>query len=527
VSVVVCSYNGSRTIRECCEGLRRLEYPDYEVVVVDDGSTDETASIAAEYGFRVISTENRGLSSARNTGLEAATGEIVAYIDDDAYPDPAWLTHLATSFMRSNHAGVGGPNITPPDDGPTAVCVANSPGNPTHVLFTDEEAEHLPGCNMAFRKSALEAIGGFDTRFRIAGDDVDLCWRIRENGGTLGFSPAAMVWHHRRGSVRTYLKQQMNYGRAEGMLERKWPDKHNSFGHRDWQGRIYGAGLTSALPLYRPLVYHGVWGNAPFQSIYDRSPGTVLSLPLMPEWSLIMLLLSGLSALGILWRPLLLALPLLALSVVVVLIQAAVSASKASFGTVARTRFKKLKMIGLTTLLHLAQPLARLWGRLRADMLPGDAKWRGKLAWPWRRASKVWCEERLEPEARLTSLESAIRSKGVYVVHGGDFAPWDLEARGGLLGSIRTVMAVEEHNEGAQLIRFKTWPSIFRPAGWLIVLLLGLAGLAAWDGAWPVAVILASTGSVLALVTLANCARAAGSYLHGLRQCGSVEPADR
>src|SRR5256885_101342 len=91
ISVVVCSCNVGRTIRDACEGLRRLDYPNYEVIVVDDGSTDGTAAIASEYDVRLIRTPNRGLSSARNTGLAAATGEIVAYLDDDAYPDPHWL----------------------------------------------------------------------------------------------------------------------------------------------------------------------------------------------------------------------------------------------------------------------------------------------------------------------------------------------------------------------------------------------------------------------------------------------------
>ena len=134
ISVVVCSCNGASTIRECCEGLLKLEYPDYEVIVVDDGSTDRTAAIAGEFGFRVISTENRGLSNARNAGLEAATGEIVAYIDDDAYPDPHWLTYLAYTFLNTSHAGVGGPNIAPPGDGPIAECVDHAPGNPTHAI---------------------------------------------------------------------------------------------------------------------------------------------------------------------------------------------------------------------------------------------------------------------------------------------------------------------------------------------------------------------------------------------------------
>ncbi|HEX9823359.1 MAG TPA: glycosyltransferase, partial [Actinomycetota bacterium] len=218
ISVVVCSYNGERTIRECLDGLRGLDYPDHEVIVVDDGSTDSTAEIAARYPFRLIRTENRGLSSARNAGLAAATGEIVAYIDDDAYPDPHWLRYLAHAFLASDHAGIGGPNIPPPGDGTIAEAVAAAPGGPIHVLLSDDLAEHIPGCNMAFRRTALEAIGGFDTRFRVAGDDVDLCWRLQDAGHTIGFSPPAVVWHHRRSSVRAYWRQQKGYGKAEALL---------------------------------------------------------------------------------------------------------------------------------------------------------------------------------------------------------------------------------------------------------------------------------------------------------------------
>src|SRR6266487_6577886 len=102
------------------------------IFVVDDGSTDATASIARQYDCRLIRTENRGLANARNTGLNAATGEIVAYIDDDAYPDPHWLTYLAAWFLNTSHAAMGGPNLAPPGDGPIAECIARAPGGPVH-----------------------------------------------------------------------------------------------------------------------------------------------------------------------------------------------------------------------------------------------------------------------------------------------------------------------------------------------------------------------------------------------------------
>ena len=155
ISVVVCSYNGAETIEETLVALTKLNYPDYEVIVVDDGSTDATAEIARKYDVCLIQTENKGLSNARNLGMEAATGEIIAYIDDDAYPDPDWLKFLAAGFMGSDHAGIGGPNIAPPGDGLAADGVAHAPGGPVHVLLSDEVAEHIPGCNMAYRLDRL------------------------------------------------------------------------------------------------------------------------------------------------------------------------------------------------------------------------------------------------------------------------------------------------------------------------------------------------------------------------------------
>ena len=317
ISVVVCTYNGSRTLKQCCEGLLKLDYPDYEVIVVNDGSTDSTASIAGQLELRYIGLSNGGLSNARNVGLKAAAGEIVAYLDDDACPDPQWLRYLADAFETGGHVGIGGPNIAPAGDGLVADCVANAPGGPIHVLLDDVKAEHIPGCNMAFRKECLDQVGGFDTQFCIAGDDVDLCWSLQEKGWSLGYSPAALVWHHRRNSVRAYWKQQVNYGRAEAMLERKWPQKYNVAGHVPWVGRIYGTGVIAPLVSLRSRIYHGTWGSAPFQSLYEPAPGLLSSLPMMPEWYMITGGLAFLSALGLLWTPLRWTFPLLCIAVVI------------------------------------------------------------------------------------------------------------------------------------------------------------------------------------------------------------------
>ncbi|HEX9202409.1 MAG TPA: glycosyltransferase, partial [Vicinamibacteria bacterium] len=216
VSVVVCSYNGSKTLDGCLRSLETLRYPDYEVILVNDGSTDGVPEIAARYpGIRYHAQPNRGLSVARNVGMGLARGEIIAYTDDDCFADPDWLYFLVSKLLETGATGVGGPNLLPTKDGPVAACVSASPGTPAHILLDDNVAEHVPGCNMAFLADRLRAIGGFDPVYTKAGDDVDVCWRLQEEGDKIVFAPAAMVWHHRRATVKAYLKQQRGYGDAE------------------------------------------------------------------------------------------------------------------------------------------------------------------------------------------------------------------------------------------------------------------------------------------------------------------------
>jgi hypothetical protein len=113
VSVVVCTHNGSGIISQCLDGLKELEYPNFEVIIVNDGSTDSTAEIVKEYGFKLINIEHQGLSQARNVGLKNAMGEIVAYIDDDAKPDPHWLMGEHQGIRPMYLLLIKKPNISP------------------------------------------------------------------------------------------------------------------------------------------------------------------------------------------------------------------------------------------------------------------------------------------------------------------------------------------------------------------------------------------------------------------------------
>ncbi len=297
VSVVVCSYNGGRTLPQCLQSLMRLEYPDYEIILIDDGSTDNTAEIAARFpDVRTIRQSNQGLSAARNVGLHAARGSIVAYVDSDAYADPHWLAHLVAQLKHSGADAIGGPNLAP-EDGRVSACVAAAPGQPMHVLESDQVAEHIPGCNMAFCREALLAINGFDAQFLKAGDDVDVCWRLQQAGYWITFAPGAFVWHHRRQTPRAYLRQQAGYGEAEALLRFKHPDRYNGRGQGKWRGVLYGPSLQG-LVVGQPIIYHGTFGTGLFQTIYQPGPAHWAMVPSTLEWHLAAL---ALLLLGIGW----------------------------------------------------------------------------------------------------------------------------------------------------------------------------------------------------------------------------------
>jgi hypothetical protein len=322
----------------------------------------------------------------------------------------------------------------------------------------------------------------------------------------LGFSPGAVVWHHRRPSVRGYWKQQVGYGRAEALLERKWPEKYNVAGHLTWRGRLYGDGALLSRLGRRARIYHGTWGSEPFQSIHQARPGLLAALASLPEWYLIIGSLAALSCLGVVWRPLLLLLPLVGLALGGLLIHAVAAANRASFATVPRAR--RLKLRSITSLLHLLQPLARLWGRVKYGLTPWRHHGRGGVCLPRSRTWTIWSESWQPPEAWLGDMEAALRDGGATVLPGGSYDSWDLEVRGGALGSARVRALIEEHGGGRQLVRLRCnpRPSLFGFAAPALLTLISVG--AALGGSWTAFVALASGGALLLLRELQEWAGA-------------------
>ncbi len=457
ISVVVCAYQAERTIAACLESLRDCAYPSCEVIVVNDGSTDATSEIAHRYAgdrIRVIDQPNRGLSAARNVGLAAARGEIVAYTDSDCVVDRDWLTYLAYK-LREGFVAVGGPNFPPPENALVPSAVAVAPGGPTHVLMDDDVAEHIPGCNMAFVKAKLEEIGGFDVAFTAAGDDVDVCWRLQNAGYTIGFSPAALVWHFRRNTVRAYLRQQMGYGKAEALLFFKHPLRFNALGQSRWLGRIYGGLATSLLPR-RPVIYHGTFGEGLFQTLYERPSSVLRVLPFTLEWNLlacVLLITALLSGEYLVVSSLPLAISLLS---------AASTAARAPLDP----RFRGLRARLLVMLLLYLGPLVRsferyVW-RLRGTkdagrIEPGMSLEPTAVSWLERRFDlALWSETGCEKRDLLHELMSFLALRRYRIAIDSGWNDWDIEVSRGVWTSARITVAVENHTGSKRLLRVRT-----------------------------------------------------------------------
>ncbi len=443
VSVVVCSYNGGKTLDRCLESLKHVDYPDYEVVLVDDGSKDNTQEIAAKHPWIVsIRQENKGLSFARNVGARAAKGDVIVYTDSDCMADPDWLYYLVGTLLSGDYAGVGGPNISPPAENWVQACVSAAPGGPSHVLLTDVVAEHIPGCNMAFHRWAFEQVGGFDPEYRKAGDDVDFCWRLQSSGGVIAFSPAAIVWHYRRFSLSAFKKQQEGYGEAESMLRFQHLVFFGPTGTAKWKGQIYGAPRFTWL-VNKPVIYHGVFGEGLFQSIYPTPQSDLAAYLSSIEWVVLTAFVFILS------------IPFPLLRIVPYLMFGGTLLVALSYMIHARLEPKHdtVRARLLVAFLALAQPLVRGWARyftwlkfkrtppaVIASAEPDFTPSGGSIS-----HLRFWSEEGHGRERLLQEIVGALESEGWNYSMDTGWKNWDLQIYGSFWWGVKLRSVTEYH----------------------------------------------------------------------------------
>lgn len=466
ISVIVCTRNGSRTLPECLTSLSALNYPDYEVLVIDDGSDDATAQLVR--GFARVQChrqDHSGLSVARNFGAKVASGSILAYTDDDCIAHPDWLLHLSHAFADGEVVAAGGPNIPPPPRNRVERVVAAAPGAPAHVLLNDTEAEHLPGCNLAIRKDALDRIGGFRAEFVAAGDDVDVCWRLREHG-VLRFVPGGMVWHHRRFTVKAYLLQQRGYGHAEALLMKAHPARFGPLGGARWRGGIYGDRLPADHPV-EGSIFHGAFGLGAFQTIYVSSS--------FRWWECLT---------GLLWVAVMLAAmisrqPWMAAGALLFSLWGAWSVSKHNANAAGlRNGRDRLLLWALCWM----QPVTREWARLRGMIkLGARPSWKPVLPeivppeMPHKHAIrlgtlKFWSEDGVTREAWIESLRRSLRASHITFRQDDGWRWFDIELWPNHELSRAFVTVTEYHGGGRCLTRVRLMLRVRRGLGWNLLL---------------------------------------------------------
>lgn len=209
ISVVVNTVDRAASLALTLDALASLDHPAFEVVVVNGPSTDETEALLETYSgaIKVGRCDHRNLSESRNVGIALAAGEIVAFIDDDAYPDPAWLDRIEAGFDGDDVAAVGGPTYD--HTGKTFQARYNSStwygdaraglelADPTAMLNLPDGAAfgYTIGTNAAFRRDLLVELGGFDEEFEYYLDETDVCARLVERGLVVRFVDDAFVYH--------------------------------------------------------------------------------------------------------------------------------------------------------------------------------------------------------------------------------------------------------------------------------------------------------------------------------------------
>jgi len=252
ISVVICTYNRDKFIRSALESLTRQTLPSsrFEVLVVDNNSTDQTAAICqafiaetSQQNFFYHFEPNKGLSSARNRGIKEARGEVITYIDDDAIATEGFLQELFDFFTNHPGAAGAGGKVIPiyPGEAEPAWMNKYLYGFVTRQDFGGEKMKYTPrmkypaGCNMSYRKNILEKVNGFNEELHFRSDDKLINFRVRKFSDDIWYIPGAMVYHHIDGERLQFISFKKLYQKTGNEEKKRILSEKNAF---VWLGKL-------------------------------------------------------------------------------------------------------------------------------------------------------------------------------------------------------------------------------------------------------------------------------------------------
>jgi glycogen(starch) synthase len=275
VSVVINTYNRAPSLRVTLEALEYLDYPVFEVIVVDGPSTDDTQEVLRAYEGKIKTARcaNRNLAESRNIGVALAAGDVVAFIDDDAYPDPAWLDALAAAYDDPEVAGAGGPIYDFTGWKFQAwMSFVNRLGASSFIWGPHDDivpylsapssnvVPHTIGVNSSFRRDHLVAVGGFDEEYEYYLEESDMCRRLVDAGYVVRPLEEGFVYHkilpshirEQREITRDYrsvLKNKVYFSLRHGPAGLSFAEISEGVGEfiRDRRTEVHEHGRTGAL----------------------------------------------------------------------------------------------------------------------------------------------------------------------------------------------------------------------------------------------------------------------------------------
>ena len=232
VSIVIACPRRSWMLDECLQAIAKQSYGKWECIVLPDEVEKSKSEVEVEQrNVRFIATGKVRPAEKRNLGIREAKGEIIAFIDDDAYPDAHWLEYAVKYFGEADIGGVGGPGVTPPGDKRMAriggrvydnILVSGNYRYRYHAGGVRMDVDDYPSCNLFVRKDLLEKIGGYRTDFW-PGEDTLLCKDIIDNWKRIVYDPWIIVYHHRRPLFGAHLRQLGRYAFHRGYFVKRYP----------------------------------------------------------------------------------------------------------------------------------------------------------------------------------------------------------------------------------------------------------------------------------------------------------------